>query len=60
MDLEGLGFQVLCRFGSGGVRLRVDRRVSVVLDGDVEVLVLAEDALVGGATVSSRWSSPDV
>lgn len=56
MEEFGVGFRFPCRFPEGGVSLIVDRSLIVQLSGDTVVVLLPDDALCGGATVTSRWT----
>lgn len=56
----GVGFRFVCALPEGGLRLIVDRGVVLELGRRTVVVVLPDDALCGGATVTSRWTCLEV
>lgn len=49
-----------CTFTTLGTYLKVDRNTLLWLSENVLVMVILDDSLSGGATISSRWARPSV
>lgn len=56
----GVGWRLVCRFPEAGVLFSVDQGVRVHLWSEVVIVLIPDDSLCGGATVTSRWVCPEV
>ena len=58
INLSGVGLECPLEFPEEGGKFCVDEGVWLILRGRVRMIVLLDDAICGGATITSRWTSP--